>query len=75
LILCLGCFKKQRCINKKHNNVNMVRQCETLEELCKPHLCRLMAFVDVEEEDHCPRTFQFSQQQLVDITPDDVSFG
>jgi hypothetical protein len=60
-------------INKQHNIINMVRQRKTLEEIYKPYLCRLMAFKDVEEEDHYPRTFQFSQEQLLSITPDHVS--
>jgi hypothetical protein len=61
------------CINKKHNIIKMVRQRKTIEQLYKPYLCRLMAFIDVEEEDHYPRTFQFSQEKLLDVTPDHVS--
>jgi hypothetical protein len=51
--------KKQKITllhNKKHNIINMVRQRKTLEELYKPYLCRVMAFIEEEEEDHYPRT-------------------
>jgi hypothetical protein len=37
----------------------MVRRRKTLEEECKPYLCRLMAFIDEAGPDY-PRTIQFS---------------
>lgn len=50
----------------------MVRRRKTLDEEYKPYLCRLMAFIDETGLDY-PRTIEFSQEQLLDITPDDVA--
>ena len=50
----------------------MVRRRKTLDEEYKPYLCRLMAFIDETGLDY-PRTIEFSQEQLLDITLDDVA--
>jgi len=49
----------------------MVRRRKTLEEDYKPYLCRLMAFIDGGED--YPKTIEFSQEQLLNVTPDIVS--
>lgn len=51
----------------------MVRRRKTLEEEYKPYLCRLMAFIDEAPGGDYPRTIEFSQEQLLAITPDHVS--
>ena len=46
----------------------MVRQIKTLEQSYKPYLCWLMAYVDGVAM--YPRAVEFSQEQLLALTPD-----
>jgi hypothetical protein len=50
----------------------MVRQRKTLLEIYKPYLCKLMAFIDGANQAY-PQTIEFSEEQLLDITPSQIS--
>ena len=54
------------------NPKKMVRQRKTLLEIYKPYLCKLMAFIDGANQAY-PQTIEFSEEQLLDITPSQIS--
>jgi hypothetical protein len=51
----------------------MLRRRKTLEEGYKPYLCRLVAYIDEAPGGDYPRMMEWSQDQLLRITPDDIA--